>query len=905
MFKKECKCILLSLSLGVILTNVQGQANGNWQAPKDAIATRWTKMVNPSNVLPEYPRPQLVRNNWTNLNGLWEYAVTQQSVGTPDNFSGNILVPYPFESALSGVKKRLQPDQWLWYKRSFTKPVLKPGERLLLHFGAVDFEAVVFINDKELGSHKGGYQHFSIDVTDALTTGKNNLVVRVWDPTDKGPNPHGKQVLNPEGIMYTPSSGIWQTVWLEVVPQVFVQSLKITPDVDKHQVRVDFAVNKDGKSPDLFAAGSPAATTGLSDYTVELNVKKGTTVVTSVKQPLEKSAYITLQNARLWSPDDPFLYDLQVKLWKGGKLVDEVTSYFGMRKVDIQKDKQGVDRIFLNNQYTYNLGTLDQGFWPDGLYTAPTDAALKFDIEAAKAMGFNTIRKHIKIEPDRWYYYADKLGMLVWQDMVNPGNDAPAGHSQFEQENKENVAQLYNHPSIVTWVLFNEKWGQYDQERLTNWFKAQDPTRLINGHSGEMLYVNDQLRSPSPNAWVAADMTDVHSYPFPRNAPAEPGKARVLGEFGGIGVPVEGHLWSDLQAGWGYDGVVSPSVMQQQYKQMADSLKVLERLGLSASIYTQPFDVESEQNGIITYDRAIIKLPVATIRSINAQVWPATKNFLLATKGFSASVADTVSKSYAVRLKEYQQGKKDSAFLRALTVLADAQKDPAMVEKLAAEHISQMKNPLSEVNLKFIMRFTNTTRDPGFAVLYKNVQKVNEILGKDEAESKITAAIEKDEINPYLPTDGKPDWTSIEKRAITKYGDLGKEIVWQTKVFYAANHQDWDGFGLALRPWFEKYGSKRKWITSGTINALGWAAFENTTNRNTLEAALVLTSHGVQQEEQTNLLDTHANLLYKLGKKQEALHWEEKALTASNGDAEIQNNYEKMKRDEPTWPRVN
>lgn len=905
MLKKKCKFLILGTWVTLITSVAIAQNITSWSAKHGAIATRWAKDVKPDKVLPEYPRPQLVREKWINLNGLWDYSITAKTSTGPTAYAGKILVPYPLESALSGVKKFLQPDEALWYKRSFATPPLKSGEKLLLHFGAVDFESTIYINGKEIALHKGGYQQFSVDVTTALKPAGNDLVVKVSDPSDKGPNPHGKQVLKPEGIMYTPSSGIWQTVWLETVPATYIRSLKITPDIDKKMAVISVALAGAGTPLSYDYADEYNQPSSESNLTVEISVSKGDKVISSVKAPITETPSIKMANPRLWSPDDPFLYDLQVKLLKNGKVVDEVTSYLGMRKISVQKDEKGIDRIFLNNRYTFNLGTLDQGFWPDGLYTAPTDAALKFDIEAAKAMGFNTIRKHIKIEPDRWYYHADKIGMLVWQDMVNPGNDTKEGRDQFERENKANVAQLFNHPSIITWVLFNEKWGQYDQERLTKWFKSADPTRIINGHSGEMLYVNNELRSPSSNPWIAADMTDVHSYPFPRNAPKVDGKVRVLGEFGGIGVPVEGHLWNDLAIGWGYDGVVSPPVMQKQYTQMVDSLKVLEQEGLSASIYTQPFDVESEQNGIITYDRSVIKLPVAILRAINARVWPATANYVSATKGFNAVVADTGTANYQVRLKAYMDGKRDSAFLRRLAVMATANHDTAVTNKVAREYISLLKNPLHENNLRFIRDFTTTTADPGFTILLNNIQQVNEVLGKDEAESKITGAIEREIVTPKIPANGKPDWQTIEQAAVAKYGDLGQEIVWQTKVFYAVNHKDWDGLGLAVKAWFPKYGSKRNWINAGMINALAWAAFENSNNRNTLEAAIMMTTQGLKQEELVNLLDTHANLLYKIGNKREALKWQEKAVVSAPGDAEIQGNFEKMQRGEPTWPNIN
>lgn len=897
--------LIVSFYTIFLATGAAAQQKTAWQIQPGSIITRWAGTVSPSKVLPEYPRPQLVRSQWINLNGLWDYTITPKTVDAPGAFIGSILVPYPIESSLSGVKRKLKPEEFLWYKRSFNKPLMKSGERLLLHFGAVDFEAAVFVNGKQLIVHRGGYQQFTIDVTDNLKEYGNELRVRVWDPTDAGPNPHGKQALNPEGIMYTASSGIWQTVWMEVVPDNYIHALTITPDIDKQTVTLQTTIGKGGRafSEDF----SDAFNTGvdLSTYSINVQVKIGNSVVSRYTAPAGQSIVVPVKHPHLWTPDDPFLYNLGVQLVNQGKVVEQVESYFGMRKIAIHKDEKGIHRIFLNNSYIYNLGTLDQGFWPDGLYTAPTDEALKFDIEASKAMGFNTIRKHIKIEPDRWYYHADKLGMLVWQDMVNPGNDTKEGHDQFEKEIKRNIAQLYNHPSVVTWVLFNEKWGQYDQERLTKLMKEYDSTRLVNGHSGEMLYVNDLLRSPSPNAWVAADMTDVHSYPFPRSAPLQPGKAMVLGEFGGIGVPVEGHLWNDLMAGWGYDGIVTPPMMQKQYTAMVDSLKVLESSGLSASIYTQPFDVESEQNGLMTYDRAIIKLPATTLRRIHSKLWPVTNNYTMATRGFSAVVADTINKTYAASLKEYKTGRRDSAFLRRMALLAEKNSDTVTANKAVSEYIQSLNNPLNESNLRFIARLTNNTRSPGFVILFNNIDKINEVLGKDKAEESIVIAIEADEIEPFTKKGMKPDWQAMEKSAVSKFGDLGQETVWQTMVFYSLNHRQWDVFGKTLKPWFEKYGNKRTWINSGLINSLAWATFEHSNDREALEVAAEMSARGLEQNAMAALLDTHANLLYKLGKRNEALKWQEKAVAMEPSNDEIKTNFEKMKRGEPTWPSLN
>ena len=373
----------------------------------------------------------MVREKWTNLNGLWDYAITAKNAVKPSAYDGQILVPYPLESALSGVKKSLKPNQNLWYKRTIIKPETKTGDKVKLNFGAVDYEATVFVNGQQVGKHEGGYTEFSLDITPALKDGNNEVVVKVFDPTGEGVGPHGKQVLKPENIYYTPTSGIWQTVWMEVVPGASISSLYMTPDIDKGILNI--------------------AANGTAGYTVEINALAEGKVVSTIKGATGTNLLLPVKNAKLWSPANPYLYDLVVKLKKGNTVVDEVKSYFGMRKTSVAKDSKGIDRIMLNNKPYYNLGTLDQGFWPEGLYTAPTDEALAFDIKAIKAMGFNTIRKHIKVEPARWYYQADKLGMLVWQDMVNPNQGLPEGSKEaFESGSKEILKQLHNYPSITT-----------------------------------------------------------------------------------------------------------------------------------------------------------------------------------------------------------------------------------------------------------------------------------------------------------------------------------------------------------------------------------------------------------------------------------------------------------------------
>jgi beta-galactosidase/beta-glucuronidase len=573
--------------------------SGRWAMRPVPLQTRWAKEVSPDNVLPEYPRPQMVRTQWQNLNGLWEYAITRWNDAMPDKFDGEILVPFAVESALSGVQRALLPTQRLWYKRSIKKPDTRGGERVLLHFGAVDWRASVYLNGKLLGRHMGGYQHFSFDITASLQNGNNELVVTVLDPSNMGPNPCGKQTLRPRKILYTAVSGIWQTVWLETVPPTYISDLYMTPDIDANCLHL--RVN----------------TSDTASFTIDATAYAGSTVIGNTQGQPGRILELGVPFTRLWSPSDPFLYHLTVRLRRNGHIVDSVTSYFGMRKIEVKQDSSGMPRLFLNNRYTFHLGVLDQGYWPEGLYTAPTDSALVYDIRIMKEMGFNTIRKHVKLEPDRWYYHADRLGMLVWQDMVPCADDDFYSTSQFEQENSENLHQLHNFPSIVMWVLFNEGWGKYNQRLLTEWMQQADPSRIINGHSGENL---DQYSdTPLRDRWISSDVADVHYYPGPYIAPALPGKARVLGEWGGVRVSTPGHQWA-ASSGWGYIEVTAAK-FAQRYGYMMERLKKYERQGLSGAIYTQPYDVESEENGLMTYDREVLKINTGYLREVNNKVF--------------------------------------------------------------------------------------------------------------------------------------------------------------------------------------------------------------------------------------------------------------------------------------------
>ncbi|MBI1899635.1 MAG: beta-galactosidase [Planctomycetia bacterium] len=499
-------------------------------------------------------------------------------------WDGKILVPFPVESSLSGVMKPVGPDKRLWYRRAYNYEKQTSPGRVLLNFGAVDWEATVFVNGKEVGTHRGGYDAFAFDVTDALKAdGRQEIVVAVFDPSDAGFQPRGKQVQNPHSIWYTSVTGIWQTVFLERVPHVYIRRLKLVPDVDNSAVRITVELNEPQDERPLqvaVSAGGKDVAYGDGQANKEFSVK--------------------IPNAHLWSPDDPFLYDLEVSV--AGS--ESVQSYFGLRKIEVKKDEEGVNRLFLNNKPLFQFGPLDQGWWPDGLYTAPSDDALKFDVEMTKKLGFNMCRKHVKVEPSRWYYWCDKLGLLVWQDM--PSGDRYIGASDpditrsgesaqnFDRELRAMIDGLHNHPSIVMWVPFNEGWGQFDTARVASLVKRHDPTRLVNSASG----------------WTdrgAGDVMDIHSYPGPSMPKLEDKRAAVLGEFGGLGLPVKGHTWQD-EKNWGYRSFASREDLTDAYLDLLFKLRPLVARGLSAAVYTQTTDVEIEVNGLLTYDREVVKM---------------------------------------------------------------------------------------------------------------------------------------------------------------------------------------------------------------------------------------------------------------------------------------------------------
>ena len=595
----------LAFSMAASCANVSPTDTTQWKPAGDKIMTEWAEKIDPANVLPEYPRPQQVRDDWQNLNGLWEYAITANDAARPSDFDGQILVPFAVESALSGVGRSLTAEDALWYSREFTVPKDWKGRNIILNFGAVDWKTEVYVDGKLAGEHTGGYEPFSLDITGLLAKGKkHNLTVKVLDQTDAWYQPHGKQVMDPQGIWYTPVSGIWQTVWMEPVPETYIKSFTTVPDVPGAKLAVDVKVEN----------MQPGDICRVQMYDGEFLAGEG--------NGYKDAVWVT--NPKLWSPENPFLYDLKIMIIRKGQVVDEVKGYAAMREVTVARDADGHKRMLLNGEPLFQYGPLDQGWWPDGLYTAPTDEALAFDIIKTKEFGFNMIRKHVKVEPARWYYHCDRLGMLVWQDMPSTtfGDNKWGNHaydtgtdSKITQEGKDNYYNEWKEiindfkifPSIVVWVPFNESWGQFDTDEVVKFTREQDPSRLINYASGGNFVK------------CSGDILDLHNYPDPEMYLYDPAYINVLGEYGGIGLPLEGHLWQ-TDRNWGYIQYKNGDDVLDAYERYAEELIDLVQKGFAAAVYTQTTDVEGEVNGLMTYDRKVIKVDAERLAKINRTV---------------------------------------------------------------------------------------------------------------------------------------------------------------------------------------------------------------------------------------------------------------------------------------------
>ena len=600
----KLKLTLAAVVAAIATTSCHTTGNADWSPAGDRIMTTWGENLDPSDVHAEYPRPQMIREDWVNLNGLWEYAITPAGK-VPEKMDGNILVPFAVESALSGVGRSVSENDALWYERKFTIPKEWNGQRIMLNFGAVDWKAEVFVDGKSAGVHTGGYAPFSFDITDLLSKNhRHTLKLKVTDRTDKWFQPRGKQVSDPNGIWYTAVTGIWQTVWLEPVPASHIETYHAVADIDAGTLTVSVdAVVQEGDlvQVSLMADGAPVAEA------------EGTKVVLEVPE------------MKLWSPSEPNLYDLNIKVVRDGKDIDFVKGYTAMRKISYAADRKGHKRLHLNNAPLFQYGPLDQGWWPDGLYTAPSDEALAFDIEKTKEMGYNLIRKHVKVEPARWYWHCDRLGMLVWQDMPSiednsknvwanhtyeGGTDTPVseeGKSNYYKEWGEIISALKGFPCIVTWVPFNEAWGQFDTEKVVQYTRSLDPTRLINYASGGNFVK------------CSGDILDLHNYPHPEMYLYDRNYVNVLGEYGGIGWPIEGHLWQK-DMNWGYVQFKSADEVLDTYEKYADMLIELIDDGFAGAIYTQTTDVEIEVNGLMTYDRKIVKMDLERLSAINRKV---------------------------------------------------------------------------------------------------------------------------------------------------------------------------------------------------------------------------------------------------------------------------------------------
>lgn len=710
------RTFLISLSFLLFLSvSCTHKEEINWKIAENPILTKWANDVDPLKPWLTYPRPDMVRNEWMDLNGLWNYAITPKGI-KPEKWDGTILVPYPVESALSGVRKKVTEKENLWYKRTFTIPNVWKKKHLLLNFEACDWETKVWIDGKEAGVHRGGYDPFTFDITGLPGKTKlHELLVCVWDPTDKGTQPRGKQVSVPGSIWYTSTTGIWQTVWLEPVNDSWISSFRTVTNADDGTISFKTEVKN--------------AEAGTLTFKIK---KEGRTVATaSGNANTEITAQI--KDPVLWSPDKPFLYDISVELKNNNKTVDKVNSYTGIRKISIGKTSDGFTRMLLNNEFVYQDGPLDQGFWPEGIYTPPTEKAMVYDLQMTKKMGFNMLRKHVKVENRIFYYWCDKLGILVWQDMPS-GDESIWGKmpditkskeatEQYEFELKRMIETKYNHPSIIMWVPFNEGWGQFETGRITQLISDYDHTRLVNSASG----------------WTdrgTGNINDIHHYPDPAVQPSEEKRAIVLGEFGGLGLPLQGHTWE--QKNWGYRNMADTLQLLAKYESYLDMVhRFVKENGLSASIYTQTTDVETETNGLMTYDRKINKMGVENVYKANHDIIPPS----------ITSQLRIFTNDYSVELKNYRGGGKiyyttdgteptekstqyaapfnisETTTIRAFTKWNDAQSRSVsyLIEKKSA--LASTDAGKVKPGLKAQIYFGNFSQLPDFSVLKPLITK--------------------------------------------------------------------------------------------------------------------------------------------------------------------------------------
>ena len=597
---KTRSVLTAAISLTIAISCSSNKKKTEWTIADNPILTEWALEIDPLMPWPEYPRPDAAREEWSNLNGLWDYAVSELNQ-KPEKWEGKILVPYPIESALSGVKKRVTENEYLWYRRTFKVPGAWRKKQILLNFEASDWETKIWIDGKEAGIHRGGYDPFSFNITAFLNRKKNHeLLVCVRDSSDKGSQPRGKQVTVPEGIWYTPTTGIWQTVWMEPVQASYISSYRTISDIEN------------GSLSFIADVVNP----GANQLTITL--LRDDKIVASSTDNCNNTIRLNVPEPELWTPDNPFLYDVLLELKDGSKTIDKLSGYAGVRKISLGKTPDGFTRLLLNNRFVYQNGPLDQGFWPDGIYTPPSEKAMIYDLDLTKKMGFNMLRKHVKVENRIFYHWCDKLGILVWQDMPSGdkyihGEQADIEKTkesveQYEFELKRMIETKFNHPSIVMWVPFNEGWGQFETARITQLIKEYDTTRLVISASG----------------WTdrgTGDVNDIHHYPDPAVPPAEDKRAIVLGEFGGLGLPVQGHTWE--QRNWGYRNMEDSLQLLTRYESYYDQVhRFVRENGLSATVYTQTTDVETETNGLMTYDRKINKMGTGNVYNANHNIIP-------------------------------------------------------------------------------------------------------------------------------------------------------------------------------------------------------------------------------------------------------------------------------------------